>query len=89
MAAPPVSAPIVHCRVCSSALLQPLGVAGPVDGLSVVSCYCPDCEWSDVIVAEALAVELWLLRNDRLTGCLEAMADALAVEYALLRVAAQ
>ncbi len=89
MAATPVSSPIVHCRVCASPLLQPLGVAGPIDGLSVVSCYCPDCECSDVVVAEELAVELWLLREERLAVSLEASADALAMEFALTRAASQ
>ena len=89
MAATPASFPLAHCRVCSSPLLQPLGVAGPLDGLSVVSCYCPDCECSDVVVAEELAVELWLLRDERLTACLEATADALAMEFALTRAEAQ
>ena len=89
MAAKPASVPLVHCRVCSSALLQPLGVAGPLDGLSLVSCYCPDCECSDVVVAEELAAELWLLRGERLTASLEATADALAMEFALTRAESQ
>jgi hypothetical protein len=88
MAAAPASAPLVHCRVCSSALLQPLGAAGPIDGLSIVSCFCPDCECTDVVVAEELAVELWLLRAERLMASLEAAADALAMEFALTRATA-
>jgi hypothetical protein len=81
--------PLVHCRECASPLLQPLDVAGPIDGLSIVARFCPDCEHRDLVVAEHIVVELWLLRNKRLATWMAALADAPAAEVELTTTALQ
>ena len=78
---------LVRCRDCASALLQPLDVAAPIDGSSIVSRFCPDCGRRDTVVAEHVAVEAWLRRDERIAAWMAASADALAAELALTGVA--
>lgn len=76
------SIPLVRCRDCASPLLQPLDVAGPIDGQSIVVRFCPDCERMDSVVAEHFAVDLWLRRDERIAAWMSASADALAAKLA-------
>ena len=64
-------------------MLQPLDVACPIDGLSIVVRFCLDCERRDTVVAEHLAVEVWLRRDERIAAWMVAAADVLAAELAL------
>ena len=78
--------PLVRCRECNSPLLQPIAVAGPIEGASLVSRFCPDCGLRDIVVAEDNAVQEWLLRDARIAAWMIADADAMAAELALAGV---
>lgn len=73
---------LVCCRDCASPLLQPMCVAGPIEGRSLVTRFCPDCERRDVVVADDLAVTVWLRRDARLMAWMARVADSLAAELA-------
>jgi hypothetical protein len=79
----PESLSLVRCRDCASPLLQPVSVAGPLDERSLVTRYCPECERSDVVIADELAVQVWLRRDARTMTWMAAAADDLAAELAL------
>lgn len=82
MSGVPNSLSLVCCRDCASPLLQPVCVAGPIDGRSLVTRFCPDCERRDVVVADDLAVRVWLRRDARLMAWMARAADSLAAELA-------
>ena len=82
MSPKPSFAPLVRCRECGSKLLQPLAVVGPVEGLSIVARFCPECGRRDIVVGEHLAVEVWLRREERVAAWMEESADALALALA-------
>jgi hypothetical protein len=77
------SIPLVRCRDCASPLLQPLEVTAAIDGLSIVSRFCPDCARRDIVVAEDFAVQVWLRRDQRIAAWMAECADALAAQLAL------
>ena len=74
--------PLVRCRECNSSLLQPIAVAGPIEGSSLVARSCPDCGRRDIVVAEDNAVQEWLLRDARIAAWMIAAADGIAAERA-------
>ena len=69
---------LVHCRDCGSPLLQPVQVAGPIKGESLVTRSCPDCGRCDIVTATDAAVQIWLRRDARTTLWMLASADFLA-----------
>jgi hypothetical protein len=83
MSPTPTSLPLARCRDCASPLLQPLDVAGPVGGLSIVVRFCPECERTDSVVAQHSAVDAWLRRDEQIIAWMAASADALAAELAV------
>ena len=74
--------PLVRCRDCGSPLLQLLDVVGPIDGLSIIMRFCPECERRDAAVAEHAAVMAWRRRDARTARWMAMAADALAAELA-------
>jgi hypothetical protein len=74
--------PLVRCRECDSPLLQPLAVTAAIDGLCLVSRYCPDCARRDIVVADEIAAQAWFRRERRMTAWITLCADALATELA-------
>jgi hypothetical protein len=74
------SIPLVSCRDCASPLLQPLDVVGPIGGTSIVTRFCPECERRDIVVAEDIAVQTWLRRDECIAAWMTASADVLASE---------
>jgi hypothetical protein len=51
-----------------------------VDATVVVARRCPECEHEDLVVASAMAVQVWLGREERIRERLEDYADLLAFE---------
>jgi hypothetical protein len=74
--------PLVRCRDCDSPLLQLEHVAGPIDGQSIVTRFCPDCERRDTVFAGDKAVQVWLRRERRITSRMAEYADELAERLA-------
>jgi hypothetical protein len=75
--------PLAECRECTSPLLRPVDVAGPIDGSSIVMRFCPECAHTDFAVAPHCDVELWLWRDERIAAWMAAAADVMAEEHAL------
>jgi ribosomal protein S27E len=69
---------LVRCRDCGSRLLQPVRVAGPLDGASIVERVCPECERRDIVVASAEAVARWLRHEETIRARFAELADRLA-----------
>ena len=69
---------LVRCRDCGSRLLQPVRVAGPLDGASIVDRFCPECERRDIVVASADAVARWLRHEEAIRARFGELADRLA-----------
>lgn len=75
--------PLAECRECASPLLQPVDVAGPIDGSSIIMRFCPECAHTDFVVARHCDVELWLWRDERIAAWMAAAADVMAEELTL------
>ena len=75
--------PLAECRACASRLLQPVDVAGPIEGSSIVRRFCPECAHTDFVVAQHCDVELWLWRDERIAAWMATAADVMAEELAL------
>jgi hypothetical protein len=76
------SVPLVRCRDCASPLLQPVASVAPLAGLSIVVRRCPDCGRRDSVVADGVAVQVWLARERRIADSMAAAADDLAARIA-------
>jgi hypothetical protein len=75
--------PLAECRKCASPLLQPVDVAGPIDGSSIVMRFCPECAHTDFVVAQHCDVDLWLWRDERIAAWMADAADVVAADLAL------
>ena len=73
---------LVRCRDCGSRLLQPVEVTASLGSTSIVTRHCPECGRHDVAVADDLAVQAWLRREERVRDRIVGFADALAAVVA-------
>lgn len=73
---------LVRCADCGSRLIQPVDVVGPMDGSSIVTRYCPDCDRQDAVVADDLAIQVWLRRDERTRVWIDTIANLLAASVA-------
>ena len=69
---------LVRCPDCGSRLIQPVDVVGPMDGSSIVSRFCPECDRQDAVVADDLVIQVWLRRDERTRVSMVAIANLLA-----------
>jgi hypothetical protein len=80
---------LVRCPGCGSRLIQPVDVVGPVGGSSIVTRYCPECDWQDAVVAEDIAIQVWLRRDERTKLSMTAIANLLAAATSGRRIPAR
>jgi hypothetical protein len=69
---------LVRCPDCGSRLIQPLDVASPIRGSSIVARSCPECGLRDAVVADDAAIQVWLRRDGEIRAWLGDLANALA-----------
>jgi hypothetical protein len=75
------SEPIVHCPLCGSGLIYPVGCCH--DGQATeIECRCPECEHTEVMLTSPIVAAVWRLRDARIAEAMSALADVLADERA-------
>jgi hypothetical protein len=69
--------PLVRCPKCASGLIYPVACS-TWERQRVLERRCPECEHSDVVIANRLAAAVWIRRCNDVCAELAALADALA-----------
>ena len=69
--------PLVHCRLCGSGLIYPVGTEHRGEA-TVIECRCPECESLEVVVTSPLVAAVWRRREARAAAAMHRVADELA-----------
>ena len=69
--------PLVHCRLCGSRLIYPVGAERTGESLAI-RCRCPECWSSEVVVTSPLVAAVWRRREARAAAAMHRVADELA-----------